>query len=85
MNTEQSENLIEIRYNTYLCKTQAGFRKLIKKVFVDDYHMYKEITNRLIYYPKKYPAIVIPNRCLFFETGNPECYIVYPEDFIKNH
>ena len=84
MNNEQSENLIEIRYNVYLCKTQAGFRKLIKKVFVDDYHTFKEITDELTDYPKKYPAIVIPNHCLFFESGHPECYIVYTEDFVKN-
>lgn len=74
-------NLIELRYNVYLCKTQAGFRKLIKRKFVDAYHTNKEIFGRLSNYPEKYPAIVIPDNVGFFETGYPDVYIIYPKDF----
>ena len=74
-------NLEEIRYGVYLCRSQAGFRKLLKKTFVDPYHTWEEIKSGLRNYPSKYPAIVIPDRTLFFECGSPLVYIVYPNDF----
>ena len=77
----EKENLKEIRPGVYLCRTQAGFRKLLKKTFVDDYHTWGEIKSRLNNYPSKYPAIVIPDYTLFFESGCPNVYIVYLEDF----
>ena len=77
----EKENLKEIRNGIYLCRTQAGFRKLMKSVFVDDYHTWKEIKSGLNDYPKKYPAVVIPDYTFFFECGRPSVHIVYPEDF----
>lgn len=77
----EKENLKEIRNGIYLCRTQAGFRKLMKKTFVDSYHTWKEIKSMLSNYPTKYPAIVIPDYTFFFESGCPRVCIVYPEDF----
>ena len=77
----EKENLEEIRLGVYLCRSQAGFRKLIKKTFVGDYHTWGEIKSGLNNYPKKYPAIVIPDYTFFFECGRPLVYIVYQNDF----
>lgn len=74
-------NLEEIRDGVYICRTQSGFKKLMRQTFVNSYDNWKDISHKVETYPKRYPAIVIPDSILFFEAGQIRNYIVYPEDF----
>lgn len=55
MSNETSDNMVRIRNNTFLVRTQAGFRKAFKR-FADD-----AIPSEVIGYPKTYPSLVFFN------------------------
>lgn len=49
------ENMKILAYNTFLCRTQAGFRKAVKCYVGDDD---STVGERYWDYPKSYPSVV---------------------------
>ena len=50
------ENMKILTFNTFLCRTQAGFKKAVKCYVGDDEYSY--VGERYWDYPKSYPSVV---------------------------
>lgn len=63
-----------IGFNTYVCRTQAGFKQALKH-YAKAYELgeFKEVNNRLNGYPKSYPSKVIFTYTYGWNTIEANC------------